>query len=58
MNGFQTAFISIVRHKQDKGLWVDRLGNPVTTVTPQQSIDMRCNLRKRVLELARHPSIQ
>ena len=42
MNGFQTSFISIVRHKQDKGLWVDRLGNPVTTVTPQQSIDMRC----------------
>ena len=23
MNGFQTSFISIVRHKQDKGLWVE-----------------------------------
>jgi hypothetical protein len=42
MNGFQTVFISIVRHKQDKGLWVDHLVNPVTTVTPEQSIDMRC----------------
>jgi hypothetical protein len=61
MNGFQTVFISIVRHKQDKGLWVDHLVNPVTTVTPEQSIDMRCvvitSATKDCLVAAQHEMI-
>ena len=42
MNGFQVAFTAYVRYMASKGMWVDRLGNPVTTVTPEESIQMRC----------------
>ena len=42
MNGFQAAFTTYVRYMASKGMWVDRLGNPVTTVTPEESIQMRC----------------
>jgi len=42
MNGFQTTFIIYVRYMVDKGTWTDRLDNPVTTVTPEESIQMHC----------------
>jgi hypothetical protein len=42
MNGFQVAFTTYVRYMASKGMWVDRLGNPVTTVTPEESIQMSC----------------
>ena len=41
MNSFQSSFTTTVRYWASKGMWVDRLGNPVTTVTPEESIQMR-----------------
>jgi hypothetical protein len=37
-----SLFTTYVRYMTNKGMWVDRLDNPVTTVTPEESIQMCC----------------